>query len=419
MNTPSCQAEIRRARGKFAAMVGSYSLGVFNDLFFKQAAMLLAVTASLHHYQGWIVMLFNVPYLLFAAQAGWLADRFAKRHVVIAAKALEVAAMLCGAAGLVLGSWPLIFMAVFTMGLQSCIFGPSLNGSIPELYPASHVMTANGVLKVFVTAAIFLGVAAASFIKPMGGEVLGFPAGAFWLAAVALAVAALGLLASFRVPYRPPAMLDGRRFPWTGPFDALRTLWSCRRDRVLAVALAADAFIWSMGQLEFLVINVLGVDQLQVGEVGAGCMQLTQLGGLAAGGLLAGRWAKGKRWHRVLAPAATGMAVAMIGVWAATYLPTATLRMAGVLASLAVAGACGGVFMIPCESFIQVRPAADRRGAVLGASAFLIFAGITVAGLIGNLLNEYLTPSRSFGVMAAMSVAAAVALRGALRSKGG
>jgi acyl-[acyl-carrier-protein]-phospholipid O-acyltransferase/long-chain-fatty-acid--[acyl-carrier-protein] ligase len=417
MKDPSLQAEIRRARGKFIAMATSYSLGVFNDNFFKQAAMLLAIDAGRKSYQGWMALLFTLPYLLVAAPAGWLADRFAKRHVVIAAKGLEVAAMACGAAGLLTGSWPLIFAMVFTMGLQSCVFGPSLNGSIPELYPASYVTTANGVLKVFVTAAILLGVAAAGFIKPARGEVLAFPAGLFYLAATVLGVAAAGFAASFRVPYRPPVMHDGRRFPWTGPWQTIRILDECFHDKMLSLAILADVFIWSMGLLELLVINVLGKNQLGVGDAGTSCMLVAQLGGVAAGGLLAGRLARGERWHRVLAPAAAGMAVGMAGVWGAACLPAGDLRFAAVLASLAFGGACGGLFMIPCESFIQVRPAGDRRGATIASASFLVFAGIMTAGLIANVLNEYVLPSGSFGILAAVSLAAGLVLRIVLKGE--
>ena len=71
MNDPLLPQQIRRARGKFAAMAASYSLGVFNDNFFRQSAMLLAIAAGRKHYQGWIALLFTLPYLLLAAPAGW------------------------------------------------------------------------------------------------------------------------------------------------------------------------------------------------------------------------------------------------------------------------------------------------------------------------------------------------------------
>ena len=59
-------------------MVTTYSLGVFNDNFFKQAAMLLAVAAGKSELQGTAAILFSLPFILFSAPAGWLADKFIK-----------------------------------------------------------------------------------------------------------------------------------------------------------------------------------------------------------------------------------------------------------------------------------------------------------------------------------------------------
>ncbi len=87
---------IRKARGNFAAMASTYCLGVFNDSFFRTSAMLIAVAAGEKTAQGLVMAVFTLPYLLFAAQAGWLADRFPKSHIVIGAKVLELAVMICG-----------------------------------------------------------------------------------------------------------------------------------------------------------------------------------------------------------------------------------------------------------------------------------------------------------------------------------
>ena len=120
--------QIRRARGKFIAMAVTYSLGVFNDQFFKQAAFLMAIAAGRKEIQGYATIIFSLPYIVFAAYAGWMADRFSKRHVVIGAKVLELAAMICGAIGILSGNWTLILLMVGLMGLQSAIFAPALNG---------------------------------------------------------------------------------------------------------------------------------------------------------------------------------------------------------------------------------------------------------------------------------------------------
>ena len=146
------------ATRKFAAMAATYALGVFNDNFFKQAACLIAIAIGHTEYQGYAAAVFCLPWLLLAAPAGWMADRFSKRTVVISAKALEVVAMGAGAAGIIMVNWPLIFVMLFLMALQSTIFSPALNGSIPELYPATHVVKANSTVKTVTTCSILVGI---------------------------------------------------------------------------------------------------------------------------------------------------------------------------------------------------------------------------------------------------------------------
>ena len=152
---------IRQARGRFGAMAATYSLGVFNDNFFKQAVLLLSVSAGLSYLQGFAASLFALPFILFSACGGWLSDRFSKKKVILGAKALEIGAMTVGAAGLLLGNWSLILAMLFIMGMQSAFFSPALNSTIPELYPQDYVPRANGVIKLVTTLAILAGIACA------------------------------------------------------------------------------------------------------------------------------------------------------------------------------------------------------------------------------------------------------------------
>ena len=73
-------------------------------------------------------------------------------------------------------------------------------------------------------------------------------------------------------------------------------------------------------------------------------------------------------------------------------------------------GVAGGLFMIPCESFIQVRPSAERKGAVIAASNFAIFTGILATGFIANALNKFILPTNSFLLLSPLAAAVGVCL---------
>lgn len=152
---------IRKARKNFIALACAYFLGVFNDNFFKQAICLMAVGIGKSEFQGDATVVFALPFLLFAAPAGWFSDKYSKRSVIVWAKALEVAAMLMGGYGILYDNWSCILIMLFIMALQSTIASPALNGAIPELYPKSYVTKANSIVKLVSTSAILIGIAAA------------------------------------------------------------------------------------------------------------------------------------------------------------------------------------------------------------------------------------------------------------------
>jgi len=394
--------KVRLARGQFAAMAGAYFLGNFNDNFFKQAVMLLAVAALQEQFQGYAVIAFSLPFMIFAAPAGWMADRFPKRNVVIAAKSLELAAAWVGAFGVLMGQlWMMVGM-VGLMGVQSAFFSPALNGSIPEIFPASRVLKANAILRMIVNIGILIGISLAGPILDLQGPAILGAAhgrGVFGLCVVGFGI--LGLVVSFGTPHRPPAD-PGRPFPWSGPVDTLRELASVWKDHQLGRILLADVFIWAMGVFQVQVINPLAVNQFSLGKTGAGLLVAAQMLGLAGGSLLSARFAKGARWFRVLIPAGLGMAVLM-GAIALVPLVPGSFQIPLVFALIGLAGAAGGLFLIPCESFLQTRPAPARKGAVWASANFASFAGMAAAGALYIPLKS-MTPTLAYGVLGLLAL---------------
>lgn len=391
------QSILASARRKFAAMAGAYALGTFNDNFYKQAVMLFAVAVGKEHFQGYAAMAFSVPFMLFAAPAGWLADRYPKRWVVIGAKALEVLAAMIGAAGVITGNIALMIAMVALMGLQSTFFSPALNGSIPELYPEDHVTKANGILRMLVTLGILLGIALSGFVLDLKGQdVWGASFGQFMLGLCVVGVALVGFLVSLFVPSRAAAD-PARPFPWSGPLETLRELGRMYKDFQLGRILIADVFIWAVGVFQIQVINPMGINQFGLGKGKTSLLVAAQLLGLAFGGLLAARLAKGLRWYRVLVPAGVAMA-AFMGMISAVPLLPGHFQVGTLYLLIALAGAAGGLFLIPCESFLQIRPEPSRKGAVWAAANFASFGGMAIAGGLYIPLKN-LTPTHAYGAL--------------------
>jgi len=252
------------------ALGTSYALGTFNDNFFKQAGLLLAVTTGNAVFQSQVTFLFALPFVLFSAWSGWLADRFAKKSLVICAKTLELAAMLAGAWGMVTLDWNWMLAMTFCMGLSSTLFSPALNGSIPELFPVGQVPRINALFKLGTTASILFGVFLAGIALDQAWIETAYPFGRWLVAILAVTVAAGGLVSTAFIPAYPGA---GSRnpFPWSAVIDSFRFLRTLRKDGPLHLVIWAEAFFYFLSTLLLLEINNLGGAELGLSYTATSC----------------------------------------------------------------------------------------------------------------------------------------------------
>jgi len=116
----------------------------------------------------------------------------------------------------------------------------------------------------------------------------------------------------------------------------------------------------------------------------------------------------GPRWHRVIPVGGSLQAIVLGLIGLLPLLGAAAMPVAFMLCLLA--GACGGLFLVPCEAFIQVRPDATRKGTVIASANFAVFAGIFASGLLSIVLNRLLPPTVSVALLGAVSLPIALLL---------
>ena len=391
--------QVREARSKFIAMAATYCLGVFNDNYFKQAALLLAVTSGISQLQGTATVLFSLPFILCSCYAGWVADRFSKKNVVVASKGLECIAMLIGAAGIIFTNWPCILAMVFLMGLQSTFFSPALNGSIPELYPSSYVARANGVLKLVTTLSILAGIALAGITLDATWLENYQLSGTSLVAAFVVLTAFLGFFISFGA-YSKPATGVVKPFPKFGPISSLKDVYEICHDRQLLIAIFSDTYFYFVASVAVLAINVLGLQHLGLSQTITSLLSVCLMLGICAGSLVVARVIRMENWSRFLVVASFGMALGLFFASAAVYFPE-SLQTGWLIFSLIFVGFCGGFFLIPITSFLQVHPERSEKGRVLATTNFCGFVGIMCSGFVFSALDRLMSPA---GVMVAIGV---------------
>ena len=429
MNTATTPPGTAPSQGFFrrAATLGfSYVLGTFNDNYYKQAALLLAVSAARDGFQALATLCFALPFVLFSAPAGWLADRYAKKTIVIWAKGIEVLAMLLGAWGMITLNWNCMLGMVFCMGLNSTLFSPALNGSIPELFPEKDVPRVNALFKLTTTVSILLGIVLAGWAldRQLPAWLMDrqlptwVTAGGWWPAHWnfgqglvgfgALAVAVAGFASAFAIERRPAA---GSRnpFPRGAVVDAFRQWRQLRNDdRSLFTVLWAESFFYFISTMLLLEINRLGVSYMQLSFTMTSLLPVGLMAGICAGSLLAARGTPDS-WRALCFPCLLGIGASVAAVALLPMIP-APAQWPAVFALYVAGGLCGGLFLIPLTSFLQVRPAATDKGKVLGIANCMDFTGILLAGQLYAAL-ELLHPLLSHAVMGLLCLATAVGLR--------
>jgi MFS family permease len=253
-------AHLLRAR-RFVPLFATQFLGAFNDSLFKQAVVLF-VTYQLYsdprkefQFSAIAQGLFILPFFLFSALSGQLADDHDKARLIRIIKFAEILIMILGGAGLMLANIPLMLAAVFAMGIHSTFFGPIKYSILPQHLRRDEVLGGTGLVEAGTYIAILLGTIFAGFLasRPQ------------WAAAAVFGFAILGFLAGREVPPAPPA---AERLPitWHIVHASIELVRATMHIRRLFLAILAISFFWTIGAVLIIIFpplvkNVLGANE--------------------------------------------------------------------------------------------------------------------------------------------------------------
>ena len=374
----------------FWSLMTTQFLGAFNDQAIKQLVIFFVLALNLGHEKevsltSQVGVYFAIPFLLLSMFAGWLADRFSKRSIMIGVKAAEVVIMLF--ATYAFATWSpedrqagkvgLLLFAVCLMGLHSTIFGPSKYGILPEILPQSRLSWGNGYLELLT----FFGLIGGMWLAGELAERFGpGTAGPGW---VLVALAGIGLITSFRIA-RVPAADPHKPLRINFLVDLWKTLAKMLRDADLWRALWGNTVFWYIAALIGLLLPIYAEHQFHLGPRQISFMNMALSVGIGIGSGLAGYLSRGRIEYGLIPPGAAIMAVVacLMGMPSLTPMPFAI--MMGVL------GIGCGLFIVPIAAVLQHRPAPDEKGAVQGATNFVSWIGIILSSVTLSVMNDTL-----------------------------
>lgn len=376
----------------FSWLNATQFLGAMNDNILKLLIVFFLISLRGPQQAGTIAAtagaVFVLPFLLFSAASGVLADRMSKRRIIIAVKGLEVLIAALGVVSFLADSATGLYVVLFCMATQSALFGPSKYGIVPELVKKNQLSKANSLLETLTYLAIILGTAAAPLLVQLSG-------GRYHLAACAgILIAVIGLGVSLRIPPTPPA---GSQKELSINFlkEIGQTLSHVRRDGHLMLAVLGSAYFLFLGAFAQINLIPFGMKHLGLSQEQSGYLFLVAALGIGAGAFLAGRLSGRNVEFGVVPLGAFGLAAATLGLSAVPE------RLALVLPLIGLLGISAGLFLVPLHAFIQLRARREVLGEVLAASAFLSWTGVLLASGLAWLLSGPLeaTPATGFLVL--------------------
>lgn len=365
-----------------AALNSAQFLGVVNDNLFKLVLVFLLIEAQGAAKANTILSLagaiFVIPFLLFSSLAGLLADRFSKQKILRTVKAVEIVVFLLAFIAFAYKSYWGGYTLLFLISTLAALFGPSKYGIIPELVPSSAVPKSNGLITSFTYLGIIIGTFLASFVTEITNHNF------FLVATFALFITLLGFISSLGVQQTPPQGSTKKVNPYFIQ-EIFHTIVFCKTIPHLLLAVAGSSYFLFIGAFAQLNIIPFAIESLHLSEIAGGYLFLATAFGIALGSFIAGKCAK-NGVHLAL-PVLSGFVISLLLF--ALYIFSFSLTMTVLFLSLL--GVCGGLFIVPFDSFIQLSSPQERRGQVIATANFLGFTGVLVASfalyLFGNVLH--------------------------------
>lgn len=390
---------------RFGPFFATQLAGAFNDSFLKQLVILLVTfhatdytTMSAGLVANLAAGLFILPFVLFSAYAGQLADRFDKARVIRAVKASEVAIMVVASAGFYMKSLPVLLTAIFAMGCHSAFFGPVKYSLLPRVLAKEELTGGNGLLEMGTFLSILLGTLVAGVIAAVTTNPL-------WLSIALLGFAVLGLVSSLFIPATGEAAPDLKlRFSVVSETVATVKMGKHEGEGVWNSLLAISWF-WFVGAVVLSQIPALGKDVLHGDTTVVTVLLATFSIGIAAGSLLCERLSGHKVEIGLVPIGSIGLTLFTADLaWScerfAAAIHTAAVQgplswtqflatsgSVRVLSDVALLGLFGGLFIVPLYAFVQLRTAPQRQSRIISANNILnAVAMVIAAGMSAGLL---------------------------------
>lgn len=413
------------ATRRFLPLFITQFLGAFNDNLFKNAlVMLVAYKAAYEPAQIQFLVtlaaaLFILPYFLFSATAGQLADKFDRARIARITKLWEIIIVAVGAVGFLGHHAEFLLFVLFGLGAQSTFFGPVKYALLPQHLRDDELVAGNAYIEAGTFLAILLGtITGGVLIMRESGEVL--------VVGVSVAVALVGYASSWFIP-KAPAPMPALKVGWNIARESWRMVAHDRKNKRVFHCILGISWFWLVGATFLSQFPVFAKELLRADETVVTLLLAVFSVGIGLGSFLSSWLARGEISSKFVPMACFGMSVFMWDLfWVSSGLPAhsaAELIGAGefmihfahirIIADLFLIAVCGGVFIVPLYAIMQHDSAPETRARTIATNniinAFFMVVSAVVVVVLLQMLN--LSLAQLWLVMAITNFAVAIWVR--------
>lgn len=383
---------------RFLPLFLTQFLGAFNDNVYKNALVILMTytLATANHMSTEILItiaagIFILPFFLFSATAGQLADKYEKSKIIRYTKLAEIVLMLLVGIGFYLQSISLLMFVLFLVGTQATFFGPMKYSILPDQLPANELIAANGLLE----AGTYIAILAGSII---GGILAILPGSTIFVSIFIVLVAISGYLTSLWIP---PSKIAAPNLELN--FNVIREtkeiIRTTMQKRELSIAILGISWFWLVGATYVSQFPTYTKMVLGAGPAVVTLFLVFFTIGIGLGSMLCNRLLKGQINATYVPLAALGMTLFAVDlVLASGHIVTkpghlltlgqflSHLQNWHVLLDLLLLSACGGIYSVPLYAILQYQSDPSHRSRVIACNNIINALFMVITAVVTSVM---------------------------------
>ncbi|GAB6097548.1 MFS transporter [Desulfatiferula olefinivorans] len=403
---------------RFAPFFWTQFAGAFNDNIYKNVLILIIAFQAAGTVPGRSDILINMaaglfilPFFLFSAFAGQIADKYEKSRLIRVVKLCEIVIMIAAAVALYFTATTSLMVLLFFMGTQSTFFGPVKYSIIPQHLDDTEIIGGNALVEMGTFVSILLGTIAGGILAQQDR---------IWPAAAVIVTAVCGWLFSRGIPEAKPADPD-LNISWNPLTQSFRTLGYAAKDRTVLLSIMGISWFWFLGASYLTQIPNYTKNVLHGSESVATLLLAMFSIGIGAGSLLCERLSGKKVEYGLVPIGSLGLSIFGLDLALSYHAPDPGrllgvldfIRTPGsirVLSDLILIGIFGGLYIVPLFALVQTRSEIEVRSRIIAANNIMNALFMVVAAACGALFLGVagLSIPQFFGVLVLMNLTVAV-----------